>query len=69
MKKEGSITVKLIEPVEGNLSLMNFVTRTGGFHHLCFRCDDVNDKISFVSFCAKIEKGNKRSRSIFFMRK
>lgn len=45
LNKEGSITVKLIEPVEGNLSLINFVTRTGGFHHLCFRCDDINDKI------------------------
>lgn len=41
MSKEESLTIKLIEPVEGNLSLQNFVGRGGGFHHLCFRCDDI----------------------------
>lgn len=41
LSKEGSITVKLIEPVEGNQSLQNFVNRGGGFHHICFRCDDI----------------------------
>jgi methylmalonyl-CoA/ethylmalonyl-CoA epimerase len=40
--KEGSITVKLIEPVEGNQSLQNFVNRGGGFHHLCFRVDNID---------------------------
>ena len=42
LKKENSITIKLIEPVEGNQSLTNFVNKGGGFHHLCFKCDDVN---------------------------
>lgn len=41
LTKKNSITVKLIEPVEDNLSLINFVNRGGGFHHICFRCDDV----------------------------
>jgi methylmalonyl-CoA/ethylmalonyl-CoA epimerase len=45
MKKEGSLTVKLIEPVEGNTSLLNFISRDGGFHHICFRCDNVSSKI------------------------
>lgn len=51
LSKEESITVKLIEPIEDNLSLQNFVNRGGGFHHICFRCrsisstlDDLNAK-------------------------
>lgn len=42
LSKDGSLPVKLIEPVEGNQSLQNFVNRGGGFHHICFRCDDVD---------------------------
>ena len=45
LKKEHSITIKLIEPVEGNQSLTNFVNKGGGFHHLCFKCDDVNESL------------------------
>ena len=45
LRKSGSIDIKLIEPVEGNLSLINFVNRGGGFHHLCFRCKDLNMEI------------------------
>ena len=37
MCRDGSILVKLIEPVAGNQSLINFVNRGGGFHHICFR--------------------------------
>lgn len=40
--KETSTTIKLIEPVKGNTSLQNFVNRGGGFHHICFRCKDLN---------------------------
>jgi len=36
LSKDDSITIKLIEPAESNLSLINFVNRGGGFHHLCF---------------------------------
>ena len=46
MKKEGSIMIKLIEPVEGNQSLQNFVNRGGGFHHVCFKCSDINTQIA-----------------------
>ena len=44
--RDGSILVKLIEPVSGNQSLINFVNRGGGFHHICFRCSDVQEKIN-----------------------
>jgi methylmalonyl-CoA/ethylmalonyl-CoA epimerase len=45
LKKNDSITIKLIEPVEGNQSLQNFVNRGGGFHHLCFKCSGIEEKI------------------------
>ncbi len=44
--KEDSITIKLIEPLESNTSLCNFVNRGGGFHHLCFKCDDIDDQLA-----------------------
>lgn len=46
LSKEGSITVKLIEPTEGNQSLQNVVNRGGGFHHICFRCGDIKETMS-----------------------
>jgi methylmalonyl-CoA/ethylmalonyl-CoA epimerase len=45
LRKEESITIKLIEPLESNKSLVNFVNRGGGFHHICFKCSDINEKI------------------------
>ena len=44
--KHESIMVKLIEPQEDNLSLINFVNRGGGFHHLCFRVEDMGEQLS-----------------------
>jgi methylmalonyl-CoA/ethylmalonyl-CoA epimerase len=46
LEKQGSLPVKLIEPVEGNQSLQNFVNRGGGFHHVCFRCEDVENTMT-----------------------
>lgn len=45
LTKENSVLIKLIEPVETNLPLMNFVSRGGGFHHICFRCGNVSDRM------------------------
>jgi methylmalonyl-CoA/ethylmalonyl-CoA epimerase len=45
MTKAESLPVKLIEPLEDNISLMNFVEQGGGFHHLCFKCDDLQGKM------------------------
>jgi methylmalonyl-CoA/ethylmalonyl-CoA epimerase len=44
--KEDSITIKLIEPVESNQALVNFVNRGGGFHHVCFKCSDIDEKMA-----------------------
>ncbi|MGD0754902.1 MAG: VOC family protein [Bacteroidales bacterium] len=43
--KDDSITIKLIEPLERNQSLINFVNKGGGFHHVCFKCPDINVKM------------------------
>lgn len=45
LRKENSIDIKLIEPLEINESLIKFVNRGGGFHHICFKCSDINSKI------------------------
>ena len=42
LRKANSITVKLIEPLESNKSLRTFVNRGGGFHHICFKCNDID---------------------------
>ena len=45
LTKEDSVLVKLIEPTEDNQSLINFVSKGGGFHHLCFRVEEIGEKI------------------------
>jgi len=45
LSKDDSLTIKLIEPLESNQSLVNFVNRGGGFHHLCFKCSDIDVKM------------------------
>ena len=49
LEKEGSIAIKLIEPVEGNVSLISFVNMGGGFHHLCFRCENIKEGVRELS--------------------
>ncbi|HLO60083.1 MAG TPA: VOC family protein [Bacteroidales bacterium] len=46
LKKDQSIMVKLIEPTDDNNSLKKFVEQGGGFHHICFKCDNLGTKIS-----------------------
>ena len=38
--------IKLIEPGEKNITLQNFVNQGGGFHHICFKCDNLNKKVA-----------------------
>jgi len=49
LNKEDSIIIKLIEPHESNQSLLNFVNRGGGFHHICFKCHDIDEKLGALS--------------------
>ena len=45
LTKEKSITIKLIEPLEDNKSVSDFVQRGGGFHHLCFKCNNMEEQM------------------------
>jgi methylmalonyl-CoA/ethylmalonyl-CoA epimerase len=45
LRKKKSLTIKLIEPLEDNKSLLNFVSRGGGFHHICFKCDNIGEGV------------------------
>jgi methylmalonyl-CoA/ethylmalonyl-CoA epimerase len=46
LNKAGSLMIKLIEPLPENKSLVNFVEMGGGIHHICFKCDDLKEKIN-----------------------
>lgn len=41
LSKEGSITIKLVEPVDVASPVHAIAARGGGLHHLCFRCENV----------------------------
>ena len=43
--KIGTINLELIEPAEKNSPVSSFLSDGGGFHHLCFEVDDINQKI------------------------
>jgi len=45
LEKPGSLQVKLIEPTDESSPIYRFAMRGGGLHHLCFRCDDLNEEI------------------------
>lgn len=45
MAKKDSLTVKLIEPSEGDSTIAPLARRGGGLHHLCFRCGDLGTEI------------------------
>ena len=45
LSKEESITIKLIEPFEENESVSDFVKKGGGFHHLCFKCLNLEEQM------------------------
>lgn len=45
LEKEGSIDIKLIEPVGEDSPIYRFAMRGGGLHHLCFMTDDLKSKV------------------------
>jgi methylmalonyl-CoA/ethylmalonyl-CoA epimerase len=46
--KEGSLTIKLIEPSTDQSPVSAFARRGGGLHHICFRCDDLDTQIQML---------------------
>jgi methylmalonyl-CoA/ethylmalonyl-CoA epimerase len=45
LAKSGSLPVKLIEPMDDNKTLLHFVEMGGGFHHVCFKCSNIGEKM------------------------
>jgi methylmalonyl-CoA/ethylmalonyl-CoA epimerase len=45
LSKKNSVTIKLIEPLPENRSVINFLNKGGHFHHLCFKCDDISQQM------------------------
>src|SRR5690349_9642043 len=48
LSKQGSLTVKLIEPSEKGSPISAFAGKGGGLHHLCFRCDKLATQVPFL---------------------
>jgi methylmalonyl-CoA/ethylmalonyl-CoA epimerase len=46
--KDDSLTVKFIEPSSPDSPVYQAARRGGGFHHLCFRCPDLETQISLL---------------------
>jgi len=45
LKKDQSITIKIIEPTAENTQLINTVSQGDRFHHICFKCDEIKEGI------------------------
>ncbi len=43
--KTNSVYIELIEPVDPDSPIISFVKEGGGFHHLCFEVDDIQQEI------------------------
>ena len=46
LEKDGSIDIKLIEPVGEDSPIFRFAKRGGGLHHLCFMTEDLKEKLN-----------------------
>ena len=44
--KTNSVYIELIEPTDPDSPITNFVKEGGGFHHLCFEVDDIQQEIN-----------------------
>ena len=45
LQKEGSLPVKLLQPVDKTSPVYRFAKRGGGLHHLCFKCNDLKKEV------------------------
>jgi methylmalonyl-CoA/ethylmalonyl-CoA epimerase len=48
LQKEGSLPVKLVEPADPGSPVFAIATRGGGFHHVCFRTDDMEKTLQRI---------------------
>ncbi len=45
LEKDGSLTVKLTQPLNETSPIYRFARKGGGLHHLCFKCDQIDAEI------------------------
>jgi methylmalonyl-CoA/ethylmalonyl-CoA epimerase len=45
LKKENSLMVKLIEPIDETSPIYRFAKKGGGIHHICFKCSNLDSEI------------------------
>ena len=43
--KTNSVYIELIEPADPDSPIISFIKEGGGFHHLCFEVDDIQQEI------------------------
>ncbi len=48
LHKEGSLTVKLLEPSDADSPVSAFARKGGGLHHICFRCEGLDNQIPYL---------------------
>jgi methylmalonyl-CoA/ethylmalonyl-CoA epimerase len=48
LRKEDSVTVKLVEPLDPTSTLYALSRRGGGLHHLCFRTADIESSLEHL---------------------
>lgn len=49
LSKSGSPAIKLIEPTGADSPVFEFSRKGGGLHHLCFRCEDMEQTIDYLT--------------------
>jgi methylmalonyl-CoA/ethylmalonyl-CoA epimerase len=48
LDKDGSVCVKLVEPSGSDSPIASFVRKGGGLHHLCIRCNGLEDALPLM---------------------
>lgn len=46
LEKKDSLMIKLIQPTDDSSPVSEFAKRSGGLHHLCFKCSDLHGTIN-----------------------
>jgi len=44
----GAVKIELVEPLGPDSPAASFLEKGGGFHHLCFEVDDLDERIRFM---------------------
>lgn len=48
LSKQGSVTIKLLEPLDTSSPTSALATKGGGLHHICFRCGNLRTEIPIL---------------------